>query len=46
MCVFNYTLPYARKRVELDNEHWYDHVLKTVKTSCESKVNILWNQQM
>jgi len=27
--------------VKLDNEHWYDHVSKTVKTSCESKVSIL-----
>jgi hypothetical protein len=30
--------------VKLNDEHWYDHVSKTVKTSRESKVNILWNQ--
>ena len=31
--------------VILDNEHWYDRVPKSVETSGESKVTILWNQQ-
>ena len=30
--------------VELDNKHWYDHVPKSVETSHEDKVTILWNQ--
>ena len=33
-------------RVKLDNKHWYDHVPKSVETSQESKVTILWNQQV
>jgi hypothetical protein len=41
-----YTLPYARKQVELDNEHWYEHELKSVETSHEGKATILWNQQL
>ena len=32
--------------VKLDNKYWYDHVPKSVKTSHEGKVTILWNQQM
>jgi len=32
--------------VKLDNKHWYDHVPKLVKKSPDSKVNILWNQQV
>ena len=32
--------------VKLDNEHWYYHVPKSVKTSHECKVTVLWNQQM
>ena len=32
--------------VKLANEHWYDHVTKLFKTSCEGKINILWNQQV
>jgi len=32
--------------VKLDNEHWYDHLPKSVETSYEGKVTILWNQQM
>jgi hypothetical protein len=38
--------PYARKRVKLDNEHWYDHVPKSIETSHEVKVTILWNQHV
>ena len=33
-------------RVKLDNEHWYDHVPKSVKISHEGKVTMLWNQQV
>jgi hypothetical protein len=32
--------------VKLDNQLWYDHVPKSVKTSHEAKVTILWNQQV
>jgi len=32
--------------VELDNKHWYDHISKSVKTSHEFKVTLLWNQQV
>jgi hypothetical protein len=30
-------------RLRLDSEHWNEHVQKSVYTSHESKVNILWN---
>jgi len=33
-------------RVKWDKKHWYDHVSKSVKTSNEGKVTILWNQQV
>ena len=33
-------------RVESDNKQWYDHVSKSVETSHEGKVAILWNQQV
>ena len=29
--------------VKLDNEHWYDHVPKSVEASDEGKVTLLWN---
>jgi len=29
--------------VKVENEHWYDHVPKSVKTNCA--VKLLWNQQ-
>ena len=32
--------------VKLDNRHWYDHVLKSVDTSHECRVTVLWNQQV
>jgi hypothetical protein len=32
--------------VKLDDKHWNDHVPKSVKMSHESKVTILWNQQV
>ena len=32
--------------VKLDNEHWYDHVPKSVDTCHEGKVIILRNQQV
>ena len=32
--------------VKLDKQHWYEHVTKSVETSEEGKVTILWNQQM
>ena len=31
--------------IKLDIELWYDHVPKSVETSHEGKVTILWNQQ-
>ena len=45
-CVPNYTSTYARKRVQLDKKHWYEHVPKSVETSNAGKVTILWNQQV
>ena len=32
--------------VQLDNKRWYEHVPKSVETSQEVKVTILWNQQV
>jgi hypothetical protein len=32
--------------VKLDSRHRYDHVPKSVETSHEGKVTILWNQQV
>ena len=32
--------------VKLDSEQWYDHVPKSVETSHEGKVTVLWNQQL
>ena len=32
--------------VQLDKKHWYEHVPKSVGTSQEDKVTILWNQQI
>jgi hypothetical protein len=31
---------------KLDEESWYDHVPKSVETSREGNVTILWNQQL
>jgi len=31
---------------ELNNQHWYGHLPKSVATSHEGKVTILWNQQV
>ena len=32
--------------VKLDNKHWYGHAPKSVGTSHEGKVTVLWNQQV
>ena len=32
--------------VQLDNKRWHEHVPKSVQTSQEGKVTILWNQQV
>jgi hypothetical protein len=32
--------------VILNNEQWYDHILKSVETSHVGKIAILWNQQV
>ena len=32
--------------VKLDNNHLHDHALKSVETSHEVEVTILWNQQV
>jgi hypothetical protein len=32
--------------VQLDKKYWYEHVPKSVATSREGKVIILWNQQV
>jgi len=44
--IINYTLTYARKRVQLDKKHWYEYVPKSLETSQGRKVTILWNQQV
>ena len=36
---------YKQMRVKLDNKQQYDHVPKSVETSHEGKVTILWNQK-
>jgi len=42
----DYTSTYARKRVQLNKKHWYEHVPKSVGTRQGGKVTILWNQQV
>jgi len=37
---------YKEKGIQLDKRHWYKHVPKSVETSQEGKVTILWNQQI
>ena len=32
--------------VQLDKKQWYEHVPKSVETSQEGKVTVLWNQQV
>jgi hypothetical protein len=32
--------------VQLDKKHWYEHVPKSIETSQEGKVTVLWNQQL
>ena len=32
--------------VQLDKQHWYEHVLNSVVTNQGGKVTILWNQQV
>jgi len=32
--------------LKLDREHWYKHAPQSVQTCYESKVTILWNQQV
>jgi len=32
--------------IQLDKKHWYEHVSKSLETSQEGKVTILWNQQV
>jgi hypothetical protein len=44
--VLNYTLIYAKKiGVKLDKQHGYEHVTTSIKTTHESKVTTLFNQQ-
>ena len=33
-------------RVQLDKNHWYEHVPKSVVTNQGGKVTTLWNQQV
>jgi hypothetical protein len=42
-CVVNYIC--KEIGVKFDNKHWYDRVPKSVETSHEDKVTVLWNQQ-
>jgi hypothetical protein len=41
----NILCAFARKEigVKSDNEHWYDHLPKTLETSHKGTVTILWN---
>jgi len=32
--------------IQLDKKHWYDYLPKSVETSQEGKVSILWNRQV
>ena len=32
--------------VQLDKNHWYEHIPKSVETGQGGKVTILWNQQV
>jgi len=32
--------------LKLDKEHWYKHAPQSIQTGYESKVTILWNQQV
>jgi hypothetical protein len=41
--MLNYTLC-KTLGVKSNNEHWYDHVTKSVEGSHEGKVTVLWNQ--
>jgi hypothetical protein len=43
---FNYTATYARKQTKFYKGHWYENLPKSVETSQEGKVTILWNQQV
>jgi len=45
-CVHNYTLTYARKQGYNWTKNTYEHVPKSVETSQEDKVTVLWNQQV
>ena len=46
-CVHNYTSTNARKQGHRwTKKNWYEHVPKSVETSQEGKVTILWNQQV
>ena len=42
----NYTSAYARKRIQLDKSHWYEHVPESVETGQGGKATMLWNQQV
>jgi hypothetical protein len=37
---------YKEIGVKLDNKDWFDHVPKSVETSHEGKVNIVWSQHV
>jgi len=46
-CVHSYTSTYARKQgYSLTKKHWYELVTKSLETSQEGKVTILWNQKL
>ena len=46
MCAQLHFNTYKDIGVKLDKKHWYEHVPISVETSHESKVMILWNQQL
>jgi len=46
MCTPLHCNIFKERGVKLDNEHWYDHVPKSVETNHAGKVTILWNQKV
>ena len=46
MCAELHFNMYKEVGIKLENKHQYDHVPKSVETSHEDKVNILWHQQV
>ena len=46
MCVQKYFNVCKETGEQLDKKHWYEHLPNSIVTNQESKVTILWNQQV